>query len=59
MPYQLSSGRRYLNGELVDPPQLGPWVKADLFPWLDIEDLIDAGLYDTAASDDQWLEIES
>ena len=30
-----------------------------MLPWLDVEDLIDAGLYDTAASDDQWLEIES
>ena len=58
MPYKLSSGRRYLNGELVDPPQLGPWVDEDLFPWLDVEDLIDAGLYDIAASADEWAEIE-
>ena len=59
MPYKLSSGRRYLNGELVDPPQLGPWVEEDLFPWLDVEDLIDAGLYDIAASEDEWEEIEA
>ena len=59
MTYKLSSGRRYLNGEIVDPPQLGPWVEEDLFPWLDVEDLINAGLYDIAASDDQWSEIET
>ena len=58
MTYKLSTGRRYLNGELVDPPQLGPWVDEDLFPWLDVEDLIDAGLYDIAASDEEWAEIE-
>ena len=58
MTYELSSGRRYLNGELVDPPQLGPWVDEDLFPWIDVEDLIDAGLYDIAADDDEWAGIE-
>lgn len=58
MTYKLSSGRRYLNGELVDPPQLGPWVEEDLIPWLDFEDFLDAGLFDIAASDDEWNEIE-
>lgn len=59
MAYKLSSGRRYLNGELVDPPQLGPWNEADLFPWLDIETLIDAGLYDIEADDHEWADIEA
>ena len=58
MAYKLSSGRRYLNGELVDPPQLGPWAEENLFPWLDAEDLIDAGLYDIEADADEWAEIE-
>lgn len=35
MPYKLSSGRRYLNGELVDPPQFGQWSEADFFPEFD------------------------
>ena len=56
--YKISSGRRYLNGELVDPPQLGPWVEDDLFPWLDAKDFIDAGLYDIEADADEWAEIE-
>lgn len=58
MTYKLSSGRRYLNGELVDPPQLGAWVEDDVFPWLDLDDLVDAGLFQIAASDDEWNEIE-
>lgn len=58
MAYKLSSNRRYLNGELVDPPQLGSWVEEDLFPWFDMADLIDAGLYDIDASDNEWAEIE-
>ena len=40
MPYKLSSGRRYLNGELVDPPQLGAWSKLDFFPELDHVDCV-------------------
>ena len=59
MTYKLSSGRRYLNGELVDPPLLGMWAEEDLFPWLDIHDLFDAGLYDIAAGDEDWIEIEA
>ena len=58
MVYKLSSGRRYLNGELVEPPQLGTWVVDDLFPWLDAKDFIDAGLYDIEADADEWAEIE-
>ena len=46
MTYKLSSGRWYLNGELVDPPQLGPWVAEDLFPGFDYDGLTDAGLFD-------------
>lgn len=59
MAYKLSSGRRYLNGELVEPPQLGPWVEADLFPWLDEDDFISAGLFEIAADEDEWEEIEA
>lgn len=58
MAYKLSSGRRYMNGELVDPPQLGPWVEEDLFPWLDVDDLFDAGLYEISADDEEWSQIE-
>ena len=47
MMYKLSSGRRYLNGELVDPPQLGPLVEEDLFPGFDYDELTDAGLFDS------------
>jgi hypothetical protein len=63
MPYKLRSGRRYLNGELVDPPQLGPWTPQDLDPldgWDDPwEDLITAGLLDLDYFDDnEWEEIQ-
>ena len=58
MTYKLSSGRRYLNGELVDPPHLGSWTENDIFPWLDLDDLVDARLFEIAASDDEWNEIE-
>lgn len=57
MTYKLSSGRRYLNNELVDPPQLGPWTEADLFPEWDSEDLFTLGLYDIDADEDEWDEI--
>ncbi len=59
MTYKLSSGRRYLNGELVDPPQLGPWHEADLFPELDYDDLVTAGLFEICADEDDWAELET
>ena len=59
MTYKLSSGRRYLNGELVDPPELGPWTEADLFPLLDYDDFINAGLFDIAMDEDEWDEVEA
>ncbi|MCA2997674.1 MAG: hypothetical protein ING75_03635 [Rhodocyclaceae bacterium] len=63
MTYRLSSGRRYLNGELVDPPQLGPWTPTDLDPidgWDDLwDDLVTAGLLDLECEDDdEWGLIE-
>jgi hypothetical protein len=63
MTYKLSSGRRYLNGELVEPPQLGPWTETDLDPtdgWDDPwEDLITAGLLELDYfDDDEWEQIE-
>ena len=59
MVYKLSSGRRYLNGELVDPPQLGTWLKADLFAELDYDDLVTAGLFEICADEDDWEELET
>ena len=59
MTYKLSSGRRYLNGELVDPPELGVWVEADLFPELDYDDLATAGLFEICVDEDDWEELES
>ena len=59
MTYKLSSGRRYLNGELVDPPQLGPWVEEDLFPGFDYDELTDAGLFDIEADKEDWEEINA
>lgn len=56
MPYQLSSCRRYLNGELVAPPQLGRWTPTDIDPidgWDDLwDDLFTAGLLDLDYEDD-------
>lgn len=59
MTYKLSSGRRYMNGELVDPPQLGPWSEADLFPELDYDDYGSAGLFGIAMDEGEWEEIEA
>lgn len=59
MTYKLSSGRRYLNGELVDPPQLGLWSEADLFPELDYDDYDSAGLFGLAMDGDEWDKIEA
>ena len=59
MVYKLSSGRRYLNGELVVPPQLGTWVEADLFPEIDYDDLVTAGLFEICADEDDWEELET
>jgi hypothetical protein len=59
MPYKLASGRRYLNGELVDQPQLGPWSEADWHPTLDWDDLICAGLFELDYSDTkEWEQVE-
>jgi hypothetical protein len=58
MTYRLSSGRRYLNGELIDPPQLGPWVEEDLFPCLEYDDLETAGLSELAIDEDDWDAVE-
>lgn len=59
MPYKLSSGRRYLNGELVDPPQLGPWTEADLGSMYEWDDLICAGLFELDYSDTkEWEQVE-
>ena len=55
MTYKLSSGRRYMNGELVDPPQLGPWVEGDLFP--EISDGWEtAGLFNLDVEDEEDYE---
>ena len=59
MTYKLSSGRRYLNGELVDPPQFGPWAEEDLFPGFDYDELTDAGLFDIEADKEDWEEINA
>jgi hypothetical protein len=59
MPYKLSSGRRYLNGELVDPPQLGPWAEADLDSMLEWDDLVCAGLFELDYADiNEWEQVE-
>ena len=58
MTYRLSSGRRYPNGELVDPPELGRWEVADLFPNLDYDNFVEAGLFDVAISEDEYDEVE-
>lgn len=58
MTYKLSSGRRYLNGELVDSPQLGPWKTADLFPEFNGDEFCDAGLYEIEMDADDWAEVE-
>lgn len=59
MTYKLSSGRRYLNGELVDPPQLGPWAEADLDSMSDWDDLIAAGLFELDYCDTkEWEQVE-
>lgn len=57
MTYHLSTGRRYLNGELVDPPQLGSWVETDLFPELDYDDLATVGLFEIWADEVDWEEL--
>lgn len=59
MTYKLSSGRRYLNGELVDPPAIGVWAEEDLFPELDYDDLATAGLFEIWADEDDWEELEA
>ena len=53
MANKLFSGRRHLNAELVDPPQLGLWVEEDLFPGFDNDELTDAGCstQDTSATE--------
>ena len=51
MTYKLSSGRRYMNGELVDPPQLGPWIEADLFPVIS-DEWETVGLFDLGVEDE-------
>ena len=59
MTYKLSSGRRYLNGELVAPPQLGPWRESDLFPELLWDDLVAAGLRELEfEGDDDWEQMD-
>lgn len=54
MTYKLSSGRRYLNGELVDPPQLGGRTESDFFPVFDHDDFTDAGLFEIEMDADEW-----
>ena len=51
MTYKLSSGRRYMNGKLVDPPQLGPWVEGDLFPVIS-DEWEPAGLFELDVDDE-------
>ncbi len=59
MTYNLSSGRRYLNGELIDQPQLGPWSEADWYPTIEWDDLICAGLFELDYSDTkEWEQVE-
>lgn len=59
MTYKLSSGRRYLNGELVDPPQLGPWAEAEFDSISDWDDLIAAGLFELDYCDpEEWEQVE-
>ena len=59
MTYKLSSGRRYLNGELVDPPQLGPWAEADLDSTYEWDDIICAGLFELDYCDtEEWEQVE-
>lgn len=59
MTIKLSSGRRYLNGELVDPPQLGAWVEEDLYAECNWDDLVCAGLFELDYCDDkEWEQVE-
>lgn len=58
MVFNLSSDRRYLNGELVNPPVLGQWSEADLFPEIEYEDFVAAGLFDIAMDDDDRSKVE-
>ena len=58
MTYKLSSGRRYLNGELIEPPQLGPWVEEDLFPCVEYDDLATAGLFELGLGEEDWDVVE-
>jgi hypothetical protein len=58
MTYKLSSGRRYMNGELVDPPELGPWVEGDLFPVIS-DEWVTAGLFElNVADEDEYQVVE-
>ena len=51
MTCKLSSGRRYMNGELVDPPQLGQCIESDLFPEIS-DERETAGLFDLDVEDE-------